>query len=535
MRIGLRLLLGFFLVLGLALFVVLRVFVEEVKPGTRLAMEDSLVDTAYSLALLAAPDLKAGVIASGGFAQALNGLAKVRPQASLWGFGKTRIDTHIGITDARGIVVFDTREGAIGQDHSRWNDVYRTLRGEYGARSTAVSANDPDNTVMHVAAPILDGTRIMGVLTVSRPNQTLEPYIARSRQRILNASWVLLGVTLCIGGLFTWWMASSLQRLQAYASAVAGGERAQPPRMGRFSGNTEFSDLAQAVERMRVKLEDKAYVETYVHTLTHELKSPLAAIRGAAELLQEPLPESDRRRFATNIQRQTERLQHLIDQLLRLASVEQMRQLTDLEDLDLAGLTRELLQGLEPRLRGKAPPGGRRTARRRHRPRQPLPGDAGAAQPAGQRHRLLAQGRAAASGLEARRRLDGMVRHRPRTGCARLRAGPHLRTLLFPAAQRHAGPQLGPGPVPGAGGQRSAWWRGDGGERLRGQAAARRRISRRDGLQIQLALAGLGHRSLTADRWPLAAVRPRPTSRWLHTGCPAAARAFSRMGRSQPP
>lgn len=353
MRIGLRLLLGFFLVLGLALFVVLRVFVEEVKPGTRLAMEDSLVDTAYALALLAAPDLKAGVIATGGFAQALDGLAQARPQASLWGFSKSRVDIHISITDARGIVVFDTREGAIGQDHSRWNDVYRTLRGEYGARSTALNPGELDNTVMHVAAPILDGTRIVGVLTVSRPNQTLEPYIARSRQRILNASWVLLGVTLCIGGLFTWWMASSLQRLQSYATAVAGGERAQPPRMGRLSGNTEFSDLAQAVERMRMKLEDKAYVETYVHTLTHELKSPLAAIRGAAELLQEPLPESDRERFAANIQRQTERVQHLIDQLLRLASVEQMRQLTDLEDLDLAELTRDLLRGLEPRLRGK--------------------------------------------------------------------------------------------------------------------------------------------------------------------------------------
>lgn len=353
MRIGLRLLLGFFLVLGLALFVVLRVFVEEVKPGTRLAMEDGLVDTAYSLAQLAAPDLKAGVIASGSFAQALNGLAEVRPQASLWGFSKTRIETRISVTDASGIVVFDTQAQAMGRDNSRWNDVYRTLRGEYGARSSVDNPDEPDNTVMHVAAPVRDGTRIIGVLTVSRPNRLLEPYIARSRQRILNASWALLGVTLCIGGLFTWWMASSLQRLQAYALAVARGERVQPPRMGRFSGDTEFSDLAQAVERMRLKLEDKAYVETYVHTLTHELKSPLAAISGAAELLQEPLPDVERQRFAANIQRQTERLKQLIDQLLGLAAVEQMHQLKDVEDLDLASLTRELLQVLEPRLRRK--------------------------------------------------------------------------------------------------------------------------------------------------------------------------------------
>ena len=354
MRIGFRLLLAFLLVLGLGLLAVRQVFLEEVKPGTRLAMEDSLVDTAYSLALLAAPDLKAGVIATGAFAQAMQQLSEARPQATLWGFAKTRIDTQVSITDERGLVVFDTRPQAIGQDHSRWNDVYRTLRGSYGARSTAVSADDPDNTVMHVAAPVLDGGRIIGVLTVSRPNRTLEPYIARSRERIQNAAWVLLALTLCIGGLFTWWIASSLQRLQTYALAVARGERAQPPRMGRFSGNTEFSDLARAVESMRLKLEDKAYVENYVHTLTHELKSPLAALRGAAELLQEPLPDAERRRFAANVQRQTERLQQLIDQLLGLAAVEQMGQLKDVEEIDLAALTRELLQAQEPRLRRKA-------------------------------------------------------------------------------------------------------------------------------------------------------------------------------------
>lgn len=353
MRIGLRLLLAFFLVLGLALFVVLRVFIEEVKPGTRLAMEDSLVDAANALALVAAPDLKAGTIASGSFAQALSALPSVDPGATIWGFRKSRIDYRITVTDARGTVVFDSRGQDLGQDHSQWNDVLRTLRGEYGARSSGESAYDADRTVMHVAAPVKDGERIIGVLTVSRPNQTLEPYIQRSRDRILNWSWVLLGLSLAIGLLFTWWIASSLSRLRGYANAVALGERAELPRMGRLSGNTEFADLAQAVERMRLKLEDKAYVENYVHTLTHELKSPLAAIRGAAELLQEPMPEADRERFAGNIQRQTERLQQLIDRLLALADVEQLRQLRTVEPVDLAALTRELLHTAEPRLRRK--------------------------------------------------------------------------------------------------------------------------------------------------------------------------------------
>ena len=353
MRIAIRLMLGFFLVLGLALFVVLRVFLNEVEPGTRLAMEDSLIDAAFAYAQLAEPDMKNGTIATGGFAQAMKAYQKARPGAVLWGFPKDQVDTRITIVNAQGTVVFDTRGEALGQDFSRWNDVVRTLRGEYGARSSVEDPKDPDSTVMHVAAPIRDGESIIGALTVSRPNNKLEPYIERSRQRILLGSWVLLGFTLLMGLLFSWWMASSLSRLKGYANAVAGGERAELPRMGRLSGKTEFNDLAQAVERMRLKLEDKAYVERYVHTLTHELKSPLAAIRGAAELLQEPMAEADRQRFAHNIERQTERLQQLIDKLLRLADVEQMRELHDVGPVDLAALTRALLRASEPRLQLK--------------------------------------------------------------------------------------------------------------------------------------------------------------------------------------
>ncbi len=251
MRIGLRLLLGFFLILGLALFVVLRMFIAEVKPGARLAMEDSLVDTAWALASLAAPDLKAGVMGQGAFAGALRTLDEARPNARIWGFDKSQVDLRVTITDARGIVIFDSLGQAEGHDHSRWNDVYLTLRGRYGARSSPISPDEPDATIMHVAAPIRDGDHILGVLTVSRPNHRLDPYIQRSQQRILRWSWALLGISLVMGLLVSWWLASSLSRLRGYALAVSRGERAELPRLGRLSGETEFTDLARALERMR--------------------------------------------------------------------------------------------------------------------------------------------------------------------------------------------------------------------------------------------------------------------------------------------
>ena len=60
MKIGLRILLGYFLIVGLAAWFLLNVFVQEVRPGVRATLEDTLVDTANLLAVLVADEVKAG-------------------------------------------------------------------------------------------------------------------------------------------------------------------------------------------------------------------------------------------------------------------------------------------------------------------------------------------------------------------------------------------------------------------------------------------------------------------------------------------
>ena len=64
MKIGLRILLGYFLIVGLAAWFLLNVFMEQVKPGVRSTLEDTLVDTSQLLASLVAPDMRAGALAN---------------------------------------------------------------------------------------------------------------------------------------------------------------------------------------------------------------------------------------------------------------------------------------------------------------------------------------------------------------------------------------------------------------------------------------------------------------------------------------
>ena len=324
MKISLRILLGYFLLVAIAAWFVLNIFVEEIKPGVRQTTEDALVDTAQVLAQIATQDIRAGRIDNGALAQAFEQLQQNPIHANISGIQKSSMALRVYATDAQGIVIYDSSGVDLGADYSRWNDVYLTLRGQYGARSTRADPNDGATSVMHVAAPIMQDGRIIGSLTVAKPNSTLMPIISRSEHRILWAGGLLLGIALIIGALIAWWVSRSIKTLQHYTVQVANGENVQLPPFR----SSELAQLGQSVEHMRQQLEGKTYVEQYVHSLTHELKSPLTAIKSSAELLQENPPEAVRERFTRNIHNQTTRLQLLIDRLLQLASIERTPKLS---------------------------------------------------------------------------------------------------------------------------------------------------------------------------------------------------------------
>lgn len=318
MRIGMRLLLGYFLIVAIAAWFVLSIFVQEVKPGVRRATEGTLIDTATLLAEVGREDLLSGNAQQGKLAQAFSQLHQRPFRANIGGIHKVRNEYHVYMTDAQGRVVFDSAGLAVGKDYSRWNDVWLTLRGEYGARSTQSNPDDPESTVMYVAAPVVDNGKIIGVLSVGKPNSAMAPVIHRSERRILWAGGALLGIALLIGLVVAWWINRSIGTLSRYADAVTTDSPLPLPN----PGSSELRKLAQALENMRIRLEGKNYIEHYVHSLTHELKSPLAAIRGAAEILAEQPSPQVARRFIDNILVQNTRMQSLVEKLLAQARLE---------------------------------------------------------------------------------------------------------------------------------------------------------------------------------------------------------------------
>jgi two-component system sensor histidine kinase CreC len=168
---------------------------------------------------------------------------------------------------------------------------------------------------------------------VAKALSTVQQFVDRAQREILVAGGWLLAASAAVGVAVTWWMVAAVRRLRRYAVRVHAGERQPVPHLPG-----ELGDLAQAVDDMRARLEGRERLEHTVRALTHELKSPLTAIQGAAELLHDPLPDADRARFAAQIEEQALRLRDLVDRMLALSRLEGLRGIEHPQPVSLLAL-----------------------------------------------------------------------------------------------------------------------------------------------------------------------------------------------------
>lgn len=251
-------------------------------------------------------------------------------------------DLRVYVTDDKAEVIFDSKSGeAVGKDFSNWRDIYLTLNGKYGARATRQNPDDAATSIHFIAAPIIVKGKTIGAVSIGKPVDSVATQIRRNKFRVLLIFFLTLVLSLPLAYLASGLIARPIQRLKKYVELRRAGMSATYPRLA----DDEIGSLATAFEDLREKLEGKKYVETYVHNLTHEMKSPLTGIVGAVELLQRSqLEEKDRTHLLGNIQTEAKRLHDLAERLLELASLEARTGKLKLESFDVGLLVDEVLE-----------------------------------------------------------------------------------------------------------------------------------------------------------------------------------------------
>jgi len=350
MKLGARIFLCYLFIFSICFYYPVDWMLTNLRTRYLEGVEDPLVDQANILAALVETEFAKDTFSPEQLDNVFQRVYLRRLDTRIYDLEKGGVDQWIYITDRNGRVIFDSQNpDNIGEDYSNWRDVRLTLEGRYGARTTRSDPDDLTSSVLYVAAPIRVKGEITGVLTVAKPTVNINSFLKTAKPRIAAVGGLAAAAAIVLSLVASFWITRPIRRLTAYANDIRAGRSVDLPALDK----SEIGAMGQAFEKMRIALEGREYIEQYVQTLTHELKSPLSAIRGAAELLGEKMEMPQRQRFLGNITNEAARIQDLVDRMLELAALESRSILPAVEQVSLNTLVKAVLESKQPLLSQK--------------------------------------------------------------------------------------------------------------------------------------------------------------------------------------
>lgn len=193
-----------------------------------------------------------------------------------------------------------------------------------------------------VAYPVIVETQVIGVVYLSRTPSNFAKFASNERGALLAMLAATLLTAAIVGLLLFRLFSEPVRALSAQGRQIARGQLAEPTPLKHY-GVLEVADLGENIMRMSKTLMDRSrQVSTYTDHVTHELKSPITAIQGAAELLEsKDISEEARQKLQRNIETEAQRMNALLEKL---------RQMTRLRDAPTTGSGR--LEDMLPELGG---------------------------------------------------------------------------------------------------------------------------------------------------------------------------------------
>jgi two-component system sensor histidine kinase ChvG len=234
----------------------------------------------------------------------------------------------IRVMDSQGIVVLG--RGDTGLSYADLPEVRRAMaggtgtvlrrRGDYQPRYALEWLSRASAIRVHYVRPILAAGRPIGILMLSRSPRGLFVGIYQDRGKIALGVGLIFLTLLALAGLLSRGISRPIEALSEATQNVARGAVAvpEPPPTAAIEIRNlylNFAAMAQRIERR------SRYLKDFAAAVSHELKTPIAGIKGALELLAEhpEMSEEERHRFLGNAGADADRLSHLLRRLLDLA------------------------------------------------------------------------------------------------------------------------------------------------------------------------------------------------------------------------
>ena len=178
---------------------------------------------------------------------------------------------------------------------------------------------------------------------------------ARKTQRnLFLQSLVLIPLTLLVAGAITYLLARPIRRMDSAIRSLGGGQYEAPIAI---DGPGDLRVLGRRLDWLRTELKElNAQKQQFLRHVSHELKTPLTAIREATELLHDGIGGelTTQQAEITHILRDNSlRLQKMIENLLNFTRVEALQPKLNLQALQMSELINKVIHAHALSIRNK--------------------------------------------------------------------------------------------------------------------------------------------------------------------------------------
>jgi two-component system, OmpR family, sensor histidine kinase BaeS len=211
-----------------------------------------------------------------------------------------------------------------------------------GTPATALRRVLGNQRVLYAAAPIQDDSgKIVGIVYIATPLPTAG-LPANIILELLGATLLAILLAFLAGRYLSRQISQPLERLNAAANSIARGDL--KTRVMTNGNITELTSLGQTFNDMADSLRQSDEAKkAFIADVTHELRTPLTVIKGTIETLEDGALDDHAGRgpLLTSMQRETDRLIRLVNELLVLTRADAGSLRLEMQSLDLVELARQ--------------------------------------------------------------------------------------------------------------------------------------------------------------------------------------------------
>ena len=260
-----------------------------------------------------------------------------------------RTQARFQVVATNGIVLLDSTTNEppeVGMDISSRKEMSKISNGKYG--SSWNISDDRKLVFYHIAVPVERNGQRLIVVRVSRHTNPIVKVILKMVRDQRAAMWVAFLIAVVFSAILAHTMT---RRLRLLTKAAADFANTGSPAAISVKGRDEIGELGRAFERMQTELQKRnRYNREFISGVMHELKMPLTAIKGAAELLEQGAAEKKdaREKFISNIRYEADRMTRLVSELNELTRLDAESFHSAKEEVNYPIFVREILARLEP-------------------------------------------------------------------------------------------------------------------------------------------------------------------------------------------